>query len=414
MKQVTAILIGAGQRGAQAYAGYALRFPAEIKFVAVAEPRNDRREEFCALHGIVPENSYENFEELLGHEKLADCAVICTQDRMHCVPTELALAKGYHVLLEKPMSPDRDEIVRIGEAAKKSGRSLSVCHILRYSPFFSRVKELLNSGAIGEVISIQHIESVGFWHAAHSFVRGNWRDSRETSPMILAKCCHDIDILLWLTGSRCSAVSSFGSLRHFRAENAPEGAPARCTDGCAHRDECPYYAPRFYLEHPRAKVDNFVNVLTMDDSPEGIMAALAVSGYGRCVYRCDNDVVDNQVVNMQCANGVTIGMTMSAFTEKCEREINIMGSHGQLRGNMDDGIIELSNFATSAHTVINLHTTQAGHNGSDTVLMRDFVRLVASDGAGVNKTAVDASVESHLVALAAEQSRVNGGEVIRM
>ena len=230
MKQVTAVVIGAGQRGADVYAAYALNFPNELKIVGVAEPLDDRRAEFAKLHGISDENCFNTWEELLGKERFADCALVCTQDKMHYGPVMRALELGYDVLCEKPMSPDRDELLAMGQKAADTGRILSIAHVLRYSPFFVKIKELIDEGAIGDLMTIQHIESVGYWHMAHSFVRGNWRSSKETSPMILAKCCHDMDILLWLAGSRCKSVSSFGSLKHFKAENAPKGAAKYCLE----------------------------------------------------------------------------------------------------------------------------------------------------------------------------------------
>ena len=190
MKQVTAILLGAGQRGAEAYASYALDYPNELKFVAVAEPRADRREEFAKLHDIAPQNAVESDMELLNRPKMADCVLICTQDQMHYEALKLAVEKGYHILCEKPISPVKSELIEIGEIAKNYDKVISICHVLRYSPFFRELKRLLDEGAIGQLVDIQHIESVGYWHMAHSFVRGNWRNKSLSSPMILQKCCH--------------------------------------------------------------------------------------------------------------------------------------------------------------------------------------------------------------------------------
>lgn len=409
MKQVTAILIGAGQRGAEAYASYALNFPTEFKIIGVAEPRVERREKCCQLHNISDENATSSWEALLSRPRMADCVLVCTQDQMHFQVVKAALEKGYHVLCEKPMSTDKQEIIQMGKLAKQYGRILSICHVLRYSPFFTQLKELLDKGTIGELISIQHIESVGFWHMAHSYVRGNWRNSDETSPMILAKCCHDIDILLWLVGSSCTKVSSFGGLLHFNSFNAPEGATDRCTDGCPSRDGCPYYAPRFYLEHPRAVTDNFVNVVTLESSRQEILEALKRGPYGRCVYKCDNNVVDHQVVNMEYANGVTASITMCAFTSKCERIINMMGSKGQIKGNMEENLIEVIDFVTGHTSTIKLQTSSTGHSGSDVAMMHNFVELVAKEDILDTKSSADKSVESHLIALAAEESRLQGG-----
>ena len=408
MKQITAILLGAGQRG-EIYANYGLAFPNELKMVGVAEPRADRRELFAKQHNLAPENAVADWKELMEREKFADCVFVCTQDRMHFEPVMMALQKGYDVLCEKPMSYDRNELVTMGETAKKEGRMLSICHVLRYSPFFVKLKELIEAGTIGQLINLQHIESVGYWHMAHSFVRGNWNKTDESCPMILAKCCHDMDILTWLAGSKCSRVSSIGGLSHFNKEHRPEGAPDRCLDGCPHRDTCPYYAPRFYLEHPKAIADGFRKVVSFDTSNEAVLKELQTSPYGRCVYACDNDVVDNQIVSIEYENGVRASLTMSAFTEECERIINVMGSHGQIKGHMETNTLEVLDFASGHKTIIEVHTPSGGsHSGSDVSMMREFVELVAS-GATDSKTGATASVESHLATLAAEESRLQGG-----
>lgn len=227
--------------------------------------------------------------------------------------------------------------------------------------------------------------------------------------MILAKCCHDMDILTWLAGSQCKTVSSMGARSHFDEAHRPEGAPARCLDGCPHQESCPYYAPRFYLEHPQASIGGFRKVVSLDTSNEAVLRELQTSPYGRCVYACDNDVVDNQLVNIAFENGVHASLTMSAFTEHCERIINVMGSHGQIRGHMESNTLEISDFASGNHTTITVHIPEGGsHSGSDVSMMKEFTALVAS-GAKDSRTGAVVSVESHLATLAAEESRLQGG-----
>ena len=403
MKQVTSILIGAGLRGGYVYSEYACKHPDELKVVAVAEPDERRREKFAAKHHIPEELQFKSYEELLEMGKLADCAMVCTQDGMHYEPVMMAMEKGYDVLCEKPMSPDREEILKMSEFAHKYGRSLSVCHVLRYSPFFVKLKALLEEGKIGRLISIQHIEEVGYWHQAHSFVRGNWRNVEESSPMILQKCCHDMDILLWLTGSRCKRISSFGNLTYFKEENAPQGAPAYCLDGCRHRDECPFYAPRFYLEHPKAEEDGLVYAVTGEADTDHIIQSLKKGPYGRCVFHCDNTAVDHQTVDIEFENQVTASFLMTAFTNQCARRIRLMGAKGEIKGDMEAGKIEIIDFVSGTTETIRLHTPAKGHNGSDMSMMRDFVRMIGEGGEG--KTDALISAESHLMALAAEEAR---------
>lgn len=411
MKQLKAILIGAGMRGAFVYSEYAISHPNELKVIAVAEPDAERRSHFANKHHITEKMQFTDWKEALKKGIEADFVMICTQDRMHYEPVMLALEKGYHVLCEKPMSPEKEEIIEMGAAAEKYNRQLIICHVLRYSPFFTKIKELLDRKAIGELMSIQHIESVGYWHQAHSFVRGNWRNEEETSPMILQKCCHDMDILLWLTGSHCKRIHSFGSLRLFKEENAPEGAPAYCLDGCAHREECPFYAPRFYLEHVRREGDGFAKAVSIDTSPDKLMKALQKGPYGRCVYRCDNNVVDHQVVNIEFENAVTASFTMCAFTNECERIINLMGTRGQIKGNMEQGSIELMDFITGNKETVQLNTSGKGHSGSDERMMKAVVALLAAEDKKGARTAAEISVESHLMSLAAEESRRNGAVI---
>ena len=410
MKQVTAVLAGAGQRGMRAYASYALEYPNELKFVAVAEPDEGRREEFRRKHNIPEEHCYSSWKELLEQPKLADCILICTMDNMHYEPVVEAEKKGYHILCEKPMSSSREELTEMARIARENGKVFSICHVLRYSPFFVELKKLLDEKMIGDLVSVQHIESVGYWHMAHSFVRGNWRNSDETSCMILQKCCHDMDILLWLIGSHCKKVSSFGGLMHFKEDNAPEGAPKYCLDGCPKRDDCPFFAPWFYLEHPSGPA--FSEGITLDTSREGILNALKKGPFGRCVYHCDNNVVDHQVINLEFENGVTVNMTMCGFTDKCERVINLMGTRGQIRGNMEENYIEVMDFVSKHHYRINLNIPASGHSGSDSSMMKEFTALVAADGKGESRSDAAEAVESHIIALATEESRVNDGKVI--
>ncbi|MGE5558405.1 MAG: Gfo/Idh/MocA family protein [Bacillota bacterium] len=403
MKTVTVALIGAGGRG-MSYTNFALKNPEQLQCVAVAEPDPERRERVKKLHGISVENTFSSWTEILDRPRLADAVFICTQDRMHFEPAMKAMGRGYHILLEKPMSTTPQECALIGEQAEKNGRILLICHVLRYTGFFSALKRLLDEGRIGRLMAIQHNENVGFWHQAHSYVRGNWRNSNGSSPMILAKSCHDMDIMLWLAGADCLYISSFGSLTHFKPENAPPGAPKRCTDGCPAEKGCPYSALKIYIN------DNTswpVDVITSDFSLEGRLKALREGPYGRCVYYCDNNVVDHQVVNIEFANEVTAAFTMSAFTGG-GRTIKLMGTHGEMRGYMEKNEIEIINFRDSSTELINTSGNDSGygHGGGDWGIMREFTRLVQKGGTEQGLTSATVSVQSHLMAFAAEKSRL--------
>lgn len=413
-RTVTAILLGAGHRGADSYASYALQYPEELTVVGVAEPREERRLEFQKAHNIEDKYAVSTWEEIFEFPKFADLVLICTQDHMHMEPMQKAMELGYDILVEKPISPVKEELLDLKTKTAEYESMISVCHVLRYSPFFRKIKEILDAGIIGELMNIQHMESIGFWHMAHSFVRGNWRNTKESSPIILAKTCHDFDILLWLTGKKCLRVSSFGDRKLFREEKAPEGAPKRCTDGCPHRSTCPFYAPKFYLEHPKAIVDGFRKVVTMDDSVEGLMEALKTGPYGRCVYACDNDVADHQIVNMEMEDGLTISFTMSAFTNVCERTITLQGSHGEIQGWMEEDKIVVTDFVTGNKTEYKLNTPKVGHSGSDSSMMKELVSLIAQGRQKENVSNATQAIDSHLIAFAAEESRLANGKVVEL
>jgi predicted dehydrogenase len=403
---IEAALIGAGNRGMHAYASYALRRPMDIRFVAVAEPNDERRTRFAELHGIPRERQFRTWEELLDQPQLCEALLICTQDTQHYEPTMKALERGYHILLEKPMSPDPRETQRMAEEAERRKRILSVCHVARHSSFFSTVKRLLDARAIGDPVAVQWTENVGYWHYAHSFVRGNWRNTRESSPMLLQKCCHDLDMLRWLIGADCLEVSSFGALSYFTERNAPPGSTARCTDGCEVEHECPYSAIKWYYNEIN---DWPQNVVTLEPKLDLRMKALREGPYGRCVYRCDNDVVDHQSVNMRFENDVTVSFTMSAFSHEVSRTFKIMGTTGELRGHSKRNEIEIVHFSGKRGRIVP-DQVEGGHGGADTLIMRNFIKQVrAGDLQGL--TSGMESAKSHLIVFAAEHSRLTGRTV---
>lgn len=400
MKPITAVVLGAGSRGS-IYAGYAKDHPEELQIIAIAEPRRDRLDALAEEVDVPAEYRFGTWKDLLNQPKLADCAFVCTLDDDHIQPALKAMELGYHLLLEKPMSNREDECRQIVDAARRTGRTLAVCHVLRYTPFYMTLKALIDKGEVGQVTTINQIENVGYWHQAHSFVRGNWRNSQETSPMILQKSCHDMDIILWLMGSTCTKVHSFGSLRHFTPENAPEGAAKRCLD-CPHADTCPYSAPKLYLDMNRTGWP--VDVITTDMSLAGRRKALAEGPYGRCVYHCDNDVVDRQVVNLEFENGGVATFTMTGLTADFFRELKIFGTEGQIRANMGTKEIILHRFGEEPKTIpVDMGLEASGHGGGDYGIMADFLRILREGGQ--SRSSAEVSLQSHLICFAAERSR---------
>ena len=402
MTQVTAVVIGAGNRG-NTYVRQAV--PGTLKVVGVAEPNEQRRLKFQETYNIPDENCFLSYEQLLAAPKMADMAIISTNDDLHIQPSEMALEKGYHILLEKPVATSPEAVYKLTKLAEKNDKLFSVCYVLRYTNFFKTLKNIIDSGKIGRIVSMVHSENVAYWHQAHSFVRGNWRNSKETSPMILAKCCHDMDILYHLIGAKCKKVSSFGSLFHFKKENAPEGAAKRCLDNCPHYDTCQFNAAKLYLDSPlRSWCKIPLNI--PDTEAKTIMEALKTSDYGRCVYHCDNDVVDNQVVNLLYDNGVTVAFTMCAFTKECNRLMRIMGVDGEIEGDVENGIITVKEFKTGNVNRISVAASATGHSGGDYGLINAFISaIMGREEAG---STVKESLESHMLAFAAEKSRVEG------
>lgn len=411
MEPVKVIVLGAGRRGTDAYAPYALKYPDRLKVVGVAEPSEIRRENMRTLHNIPDENCYTSWQECLGRKKFADAVFICTQDQMHFEPTMKAIEAGYDILLEKPIAPTAKECLLIEQAAKKAGVKILVCHVLRYANHYRKVKEIVDSGLIGDIVHIVHTEEVGDFHQAHSYVRGNWNNSETSSPMILAKSCHDMDLLRWIIGKRCKSLSAFGSLKYFNEKHKPDGAPKRCTDGCKHAGQCPYDAVKVYCS-PQTSYW-FKTAATGDPDPtyEKLRNAVETGPYGRCVFQCDNNVVDHMVVNLEFEDEITVAFTMSGFTPTIEREMVIMGTKGYLRSSLDKETILVTDFLTKNTQKID--TTNGlyghiGHGGGDEGIVRDFVSILNGDEPGDCVTEIGISCESHMMAFAAEEARLSG------
>ncbi len=409
MKPLQIAMLGAGNRGRDAYGSYALQHPHEIDVVAVAETGPERRQLFADEHNIPRVRCFESAEQLLQQPRMCDAVFICTGDRDHFATAMGAIENGYHVFLEKPMAVDPAQCLAIAEAAEAAGVTLVIAHVLRYAPLFQHIHRLLERGAIGRLVTMQHNENVGYYHFAHSYVRGNWRREDQSSPILLAKSCHDMDLLYWFAGAPCEAVSSFGSLIHFKAQNAPPGHTERCLDGCPHFHTCPFSVERVYLSREYRWP---ATVITPDPSPEARIRALRSGMYGRCVYACDNDVADNQVVSLQFSNGVTASFTLCGFTHDISRTLKLMGTEGEIRAHLERNEIELHSFREdSVHAIVPGNSTGA-HGGGDWGIMRSFVTALRC-GDGSRVVSARESAEGHLIALAADEAR-QLGEVVSM
>ena len=416
-EKLTFVIAGLGNRGVDVHGKHIYARPDEMRIAAVADHSPEKVRRAMTTFNLTPEQCLNSAEELFACNKMADVAVIATQDKQHYSHAMAALKKGYHLLLEKPISPKLSECIELREEAIRHKLSVTVCHSLRYSPFFRVIKELIDSGSIGKVFDIDLVENAAYWHQAHSFVRGNWRNSTESSPMILAKSCHDMDILHYLLGVSCQRLSSFGSLSWFKNENAPAGSASYCLDATECRPGCPYDAVKFYIDgcaETQAKGEKVgwpFNVVTHNPTPQTLKEALKTSPYGRCVYHCDNDAVDHQVVAMNFTGGITATFTMTGFTHDLTRRIQVMGSLGEIMGDLVEGTLFLKRYGESAKQVDLPIESRDAHGGGDVLMLQAIKEAVNDSDKGV-LTGIVKSVHSHVMSLAAEHSRLNNGIVV--
>lgn len=412
MKKISVILIGAGDRGTT-YIRKMHALPDKYEVVAVADPVEGRRKFVQDLYNLPDNMCFPSWEEILSVPKLADLALICTLDEMHYEPAMKAISLGYHLLLEKPVAQTPQECADIALAAREKGVSVLVCHVLRYTNFYNVIKKLLMDDTIGEVMSSVMVEAVGNIHQSHSYVRGNWHSEKETTPMLLAKSCHDLDILQWLLDKPCKKVSSFGSLSYFTPANAPEGAPVRCADGtCPAKDTCPYNCIKLYYDDKnndwfrRAATKRFAQSRIPTD--EEVMHALKTTDYGLCVFHANNDVVDHQIVNMEFEGGITAQFSMNAFNYG-GRYIRLFGTKGELYANFSDESITVYTFQDQKTTHVPVAQVEesilGGHGGGDDGIISELYDYLSGSYTGYCAADIQRSVKNHLLGFAAEKAR---------
>ena len=411
-KKFTVAILGVGSRGGNVYGTLLNSRPDEFDIVALCDPRQERLDMFSAEFNVDKANCFRDENEFFKCRR-ADLLVIATLDRDHVRQCLTAFELGYDVLCEKPLSDKIEECEALLESQKRNGNKILVCHVLRYASAFLKLADIIDSGEIGRLVSINSLERVRYWHQAHSYVRGNWRRSEETTPMILAKCCHDLDLIQYYANSRCKTVSSVGSLSYFNKENMPEGARERCTE-CKYIDTCPYSAKDIYIDiwkkdgsRPNVWPENVIAPAPLTD--EKLMKAIKEGPYGRCVFACDNNVVDHQHTQMEFENGVKASLTMVAFTGQHGRRMDFFGTLGELVFDGDTNVITLYKFGKEPKTisVSELEDGGFGHGGGDVGLISDLYDVLM--GKGENRTSLEASIESHLIGIKAEESRLRGG-----
>ncbi len=413
MEQITVAIVGLGPRGFHTYAQYQKIHPELMRVVAIADIDPSKVETAAKDLKIPDELCFHSAEELFTREKLADVLIVATQDQQHLAHALAGLRIGYDIILEKPIATTFEDCMAIRDEAERLRRKVAVCHVLRYTTFYGTIKNVIDSGRIGEIVNIAAVENVGYWHQAHSFVRGNWSSAERSSPMILQKCCHDLDILNFLIGKKCERLSSFGSLKFFNSRHRPADATEFCLD-CPRRDSCVYSAKRIYLaDDAMEKRKWFCYVASPEGTKESLEKALRTGPYGRCVFASDNDVVDHQVVAMEYEEGITATLTMSAFSDELYRSIRIMGTLGEIEGDQKSNLIRVTPFGeeTEVYDVNKLASDLSGHGGGDNQMMTDFFGRFRSQEENVSSS-IDNSMESHAMAFAAEQSRLRGGEPV--
>lgn len=411
-KIITVSCIGCGQRG-YIYLNEMQKLDdgKKYKIISICDLKKDRLDYFKKEFGVSDDNAFFDEDDFFANMK-ADLCVVATQDQDHVGHAIKAIKAGCDVLCEKPISNREDEVRRLLSVQQQYNKKVFVCHVLRYAPAFREVKRVIDSGILGEIVTIDNIENVHYAHQAHSYVRGNWRNSDETSPMIIAKCCHDLDLFVWMTGSECDSVSSFGDLRFFKKENQPKGAANRCKD-CSIQENCVFDAYRIYIQNHFWGRSCITDERPVTD--EAVKRALDNGPYGRCVFDCDNNVVDNQVSILRFKNGVTATLRMTAFTAQGGRILKVYGTHGEVDLDESRGVVIIKEFGKDFITkpISTLVDATSGHGGGDSGLIKSLYNFLMGYNDG-NATSLSASVESHLIGFALEESRLQNGQLIKI
>ncbi len=406
----TLAIIGVGNRGSKYLLELRIFHGKEVKPVAIVDIDEKKLERYGKQYKIANDLRFDNTEDFFDRGVIADGLIISTPDREHYAHAKRALEVGYKtILLEKPVSHDIEETKEIARLAEEKGAKVVVCHVLRYSNYYLKIKEYIENGALGKVLSIEQRENVGYFHFAHSYVRGVWHKEATSSPSILAKCCHDLDLIYWFADSLPKSVDSSGDLYYFNERNAPVGATEYCMGGCKCKNECPYDAEAFYI------TDNVFKAKFIKYMPTTVFGApvkgrnkkreiLANGQYGRCVFLNDNDVCDHQEVNIVFENGILGRLTMTAFGENCERETRVVGTKGELI--CRNSKITLIQYGIKKKVLLKDAFSMFGHIEGDIRTIHNFASLLTT-GEAKNRdvTYIATTLVSHKMAHDAEISR---------
>jgi hypothetical protein len=410
---IRVIIMGAGARGNRVFADLIARHATGFVLAGVVEPDADRREAFREQYGIPRKAAFASPEEFLAAPRVGDIVFICTPDPTHFVLCKAVSEKGYDVLLEKPIATSLPDCLALLDVEQSCRNRIIVAHVLRYSPFFRKVKDVVRSARLGSVRHVSLSENIGHWHYAHSYVRGNWRSADASAPIILTKSCHDLDILYWLMGRSVQSVSSQGALTYFRAEHAPEGATERCV-ACPHQDHCLYSATRFYVNDRPGWPFDVVAPYTGPGTAEARRVAIETGPYGRCVWRNDNDVCDNQLVTLEYGDGILATLGLHAHTADNTRKLTILFEEGELVGDLHRNELYISHFTAEPDLMRSEHVPLSpgggdSHGGGDLQLLYVLYEHLTRDEHRELVTSLPSSLASHVLAFLAEDSRLAGG-----
>lgn len=417
-KIITVSIIGVGLSGGEFYGRYLYRAKDKYKITHLCDIDGKKLEKYGNAFDVELSCRFLTDASFF-QEKRSDLLVIATMEKTHIRIARKALSLGYDIVLEQPVSDEPDELRALVAEAHRSGRKIMVCHVLRYSSMVRKIKEILNAGEIGKIISMDATENVVYWHEAHSYVRGNWRNQTLSTPMIMAKCCHDLDLLQYFAGSKCMSVSSMGSLAYFKKENAPANAAQRCME-CPLVETCLYSAKRIYIDLWKqwGMPENVMPMNALTDTlplTEGaLLKAVQEGPYGRCVFHCDNDVVDNQKIVMQFENGIAATLKMEAFVKYGGRELRFFGTQGYLELNEAKDTIIIHRYMKN-DDVLSISSLEGKDDHAFRVgrMMDTFYNVLIGESEEI-ETSIDGAVESHYMAIAAEESRLNGGKLVEL
>ena len=407
-KKIRLAAIGVGNR-TKKYLQYVSAHPESVSLAALVESDPERLEEAGLAYGLAEDRCFSSAEDFFRVKRDIDAVIIGTPDDLHYAQSMAAIAKGYHILLEKPIARTLAECEDIAKAAQAAGVKVGVCYVLRYHPYYLKIKEILDSGELGPVLSLRHSINIGIDRMTHTYVRGPWSREEEAVPIFLSKCCHDVDIILWLTGAEVEELSSFGSLQWFRGENAPQGSSGRCIT-CSVEKTCPFSAVDLYRRRMEW-TDNFT-VPKGHSKAEVVAQELKEGRFGRCVYRCENDVPDNQIVAMKAASGLTVNLSMVSLTREDGRIMRINCAFGEVVA--DGNKIEVVRFASNKKEIFDFTSVNSLplHGNADLEIVEDFIESLREPSREL-RSPINSALISHKLCFRAEESRKEG-RIVRL